>query len=98
MDRKMKRGGLGTMRQGSNVLLATGMFNGARQGPLSIRLRFLLPVIFILAPRQQQKHGNLSATPKKSLNTDWKLEQLAHFMQGDEPTTSSNSAQVREKE
>lgn len=39
----MKRGGLGTMRQGSNVLLGSGTFNGARQGPLSIRLKLLLP-------------------------------------------------------
>lgn len=38
----MKRGDLGTMRQGSNVLLGSGMFSGSRQGPLSIRLRFLL--------------------------------------------------------
>lgn len=52
----------------------------------------------ISAPRQQQKHGNLSATPKSSLKTDRKLEQLVHFMQGDEPTVSSNSAQVREKQ
>lgn len=43
MDRKMKRGDFGTMRQGSNVLLGSVMFSGSRQGHLSIRLRFLLP-------------------------------------------------------
>ncbi|KAK7803541.1 hypothetical protein U0070_023769 [Myodes glareolus] len=52
-----------------------------------------LLLAFMAYDRQQQKHGNLSATPKNSQKTDRKIEQLVHFIQGDEPTVSSNSPQ-----